>query len=65
MVSSAKVWLMMPDTSGVTLVPLKVWSTTPLAAMEPWKPGRLSGRGDLMLMTEPMPPVGSEARPDL
>ena len=33
--------------------------------MLPLKPGRSSGRGVLMLMTEPMPPVGRLARPDL
>ena len=64
--SSAKVSLMMPDTSGVIgLWPLRDVSIMPLAATLPCRPTWSSGRGVRMLIVEPMPPDSTVARPDL
>jgi hypothetical protein len=63
---SKKVSLMMPEYSGESLLPWKRdVSYSVLNPKLPWRPGRSSGRGVRMLITEPMPPVGSETRPDL
>ena len=55
-----------PDSSGVTLVSLRLVresSYMPLADAVALNPGESSGRVVLMLMVAPMPPVGMSARP--
>ena len=65
-VSSAKVSEYRPEISGVNSSSrrsVRDWSAMPLTANVKFRPGASRGRVVRMLIVEPMPPVGTSARP--